>query len=75
MSLMSLAACAAQGAVQGHALVSRNSNEQHAQSSAGWGFEGEGDEDLMRAIAASLEAQGAQGSLPGKSNVLRAYHV
>ena len=63
--LVRLAMCAAQDAAQGHALVSRNADEQHAPSSAGWGSEGEGDdEDLMRAIAASLEAQGAQCSLP-----------
>lgn len=59
MSLASLAVCAAQGAAQGHALVSRDGDEQHARSSAGWGSEGEDDEGLMRAIAASLEAQGA----------------
>ena len=64
-ALVSLARCAAQDAAQGQALVSRNADEQHAPSSAGWGSEGEGDdEDLMRAIAASLEAQGAQCSLP-----------
>ena len=57
--------CAAKDAVQGHALVSRNADEQHAPYSAGWGSEGEeDDEDLMRAIAASLEAEGTQGSLP-----------
>lgn len=54
----------------------RSSNEQHAHSSAGWGSGGEDDdEDLMRAIAASLEAQGAQFSLSAYLSVLQEHRV